>query len=177
MDPMRNECCPSMLILLCVVGCGSTTSDQERRSCDNAIKLCGYSEGKEECLEDLEEAKQAMSSSYGRFLDCSATAKTCGEYVGCAIGGVSNEAIKQLVGMGHGMGKMRDDGSTPIECKRASDLCSGLEAESASRMCGNIMGRVKLDAIQRSNLMNCEAAANSCMAFADCVAQLLVQTH
>ncbi len=94
-----------VLVAAVALGCGGS-SGKEKESCDRAIKLCGYGEGAVTCVKDIRETKEAMGDNYETFLECSAAAKTCGEYVGCAVGGVGAEGMKQLDGLRRGMEKM-----------------------------------------------------------------------
>ena len=94
-----------VLVLVLALGCGGSSA-KEKESCERAIKLCGYDEGAETCIKDILETKESMGDNYGKFLDCSAAAKTCGEYVGCAVGGIGAEGMKQIDGLRRGMKKM-----------------------------------------------------------------------
>lgn len=97
-----------LLLLVLVLGC-SGSSEKERTSCERAIKLCGYDEGMDSCIKDIQETKDAMGESYAKFLECSSAAENCGEYLGCAVGGIGVEGMKQLDGMRRGMQKMMGD--------------------------------------------------------------------
>lgn len=182
-----------LLVLVFVVGCGGS-SEKEQKSCDRAIKLCGYGEGADSCLKDIRESKDAMGENYGKFLECSAAAKTCGEYIGCAAGGIGAEGMKQLEGLQRGMEKMmggtmrdttrrmqdrftgRDDTTTvaPVgtDCTRAKDVCSDEDAEPAAEKCNSALGNVKADPESRTRYLGCIAAAKNCYAFKNCADQL-----
>jgi len=97
-----------LLALVLAVGCGGSSAKEEK-SCERAIKLCGYADGMDACIKDVRETKPAMGESYARFLDCSGAAENCGEYLGCAVGGIGVEGMKQLDGMRRGMQKMLGD--------------------------------------------------------------------
>lgn len=97
-----------VLVLVFALGCGGSSA-QEEKSCEHAIKLCGYDEGPDSCIKDIRETKEAMGENYGKFLECSGAAKTCGEYIGCAAGGIGAEGMKQLEGLQRGMEKMMGD--------------------------------------------------------------------
>jgi hypothetical protein len=67
----------------------------------------------------------------------------------------------------------RDDArTTPVECRRASEVCSGLGADSATDRCTEMMGNLEADAANRTKLTTCLAAANNCYAFRDCIDKL-----
>lgn len=187
----------------CVGGCGGGgASDQERRSCEKAVKLCGYDDGMTTCLTDLRETKDVMRGSYDKFLACSSEANSCGEYVGCAVGGVGAEGMKEMDGLRKGMERMMGGGMaekvaeqmaetmggtakrmhdsmretmhgpTPAECERASEVCSGFGADTAADRCTEMMGNLKADAANKAKLTTCLASAKNCYAFRDCVDQL-----
>lgn len=180
-----------VLVLVFALGCGGSSAKEEK-SCERAMKLCGYDEGADTCIKDIRETKEAMGDNYGKFLDCSAAAKTCGEYVGCAIGGVGAEGMKQIDGLRRGMEKMMGDkmrdkmrdttqrmhdrlgGGAPTapECKRADDVCSPDDATHAVFRCNSSIGNVKADPENRAKFVSCLAAAKNCYAFNDCASQL-----
>ncbi len=166
-----------VLVLMFVIGCGGGSSDKEKKSCERAIKLCGYDEGADSCIKDIQETKEAMGDNYGKFLECSTAAKTCGEYVGCAVGGVGAEGMKQLDGLRRGMEKMMGDkvpGGTASagDCKRANDVCGPEDAERAEDKCNRSLGNVKADPENRAKYLSCLGAAKNCYAFRDCADQL-----
>lgn len=174
-----------LVVLVFALGCGGSSSEKEKKSCERAITLCGYDEGADSCIKDIQETREAMGESYGKFLDCSAAAKTCGEYVGCAVGGIGSEGMKQIDGLRKGMermmgDKMRDipkgmtggDGAIAAECKRADDVCGPDDAERAADKCNDMMGNVKADPANRAKFASCLAAAKNCYAFKDCADQL-----
>ncbi|MFN0251281.1 MAG: hypothetical protein ACKV2T_30680 [Kofleriaceae bacterium] len=96
-------------VLLVFVGCGGGTSGKEKKVCEHAAKLCDAQDDVASCTKDMPETKKALGDQYEKFLDCSLAAKSCGEVVGCAIGGLGNEALDQLDGLGKGIKKMMKD--------------------------------------------------------------------
>lgn len=180
-----------LVLVVVALGCGGSSSEKEKKSCERAITLCSYDEGADTCIKDIRETKEAMGDNYGKFLECSAAAKTCGEYVGCAIGGVGAEGMKQIDGLRKGMEKMMGDkmrdttkrmhdsfnggvDGAPIatECKRANDVCGPDDAERAAEKCNSSIGNVKADPENRAKFVRCLAAAKNCYAFRDCADQL-----
>ena len=92
-------------MLVFVLGCGSSAA-KETKSCKRAIDLCGYDEGMDACVKDIQETRSAMGASYDKFLACSGAATSCGEYLGCAVGGLGTEGMKQIEGLRRGLDKM-----------------------------------------------------------------------
>jgi hypothetical protein len=95
-----------LLVLAFALGCGGSSSDPEKKSCERAITLCGYTGGAAACIKDIRETRPAMGESYGTFLDCSAAATTCDQYIDCAVGGIGPEGMKQIDGLRRGMEKL-----------------------------------------------------------------------
>ena len=183
-------------VVLALVACGDGTSDKERRVCEHAAKLCDEPASVAECVAEMPEAKQAMGDAYGAFLDCGIAAKSCGEYVGCAIGGAGGEAMKQIDGLRRGMEKMldeqmpdvrdRDDrrrgrsddlGELPPECARVRDVCSGIDARSAASQCSGMIGNLRADPENRAKLGRCIAGVKNCYALEKCVSDLWFELH
>lgn len=184
--------------MLALVGCGGGTSGKENKVCEHAAKLCDAQDEIASCGDDLSKAKKAMGDQYEKFLDCSMAAKSCGEYVGCAVGGLGNEAIDQLDGFGKGMKKMMkdhlgdlpglddiksrvksevrqavgdDDDALPGPCTRIEKVCAPDEP-FIRKECRRMVGNLGEDKTNLGELTTCINAANNCYALKDCVEKL-----
>jgi hypothetical protein len=184
-------------VLLVFVGCGGGGgSGKEKRVCEHAAKLCDAQDEVASCGQDLGEVKKTMGDQYEKFLDCSLAAKSCGEYVGCAIGGLGNEALDQLDGFGKGMKKMMKDElgdlpglddikdrvkkemksavgdeALPGPCPRIDKVCAPDEP-FIRKECRRLVQNLGEDKANLGELSSCIAAANNCFALKDCVEKL-----
>jgi hypothetical protein len=186
----------ALVVLVLLVGCGGG-SDKERRVCDHAAKLCDAMDERAACVKDIGKSRELMGASYDKFLDCSLQAKSCGAYVGCAIGGVGAEGKRQIQDLGEGMRKMMEDelekpgrptettetrrtsdeDGVPPECKRVDDVCSGFEARTTAKHCAEMIGNIKADTENRKKLAGCFAQAKNCFTFDKCIDDLWFELH
>lgn len=182
------------VVMSALVACGGGgSSAKENEVCEHAAKLCGAEDDVASCRGDLAKAKSAMGDAYGKFLDCSRAAKSCGEYVGCAIGGLGTEALDQLDGLGKGMKKMMKDelgdlpglddiknrvkhevreavgdDELPATCKRIDTVCAPDEP-FVRRECRRMVQNLGQDTANLGELSSCIAGANNCYALRACV--------
>ncbi len=184
------------VVLLALVGCGGGgTSGKEKQVCEHAAKLCDAQDEIASCGEDLTKAKKVMGDQYGKFLDCSIAAKSCGEYLGCAIGGLGNEALDQLDGFGKGMKKMMKDElgdlpglddiksrvkdevrrglsdhkePLPGPCKRIETVCSK-DQPFIRDECRRLVENLGVDKPRIAELTACIDASANCFALDKCV--------
>ncbi len=165
--------------------------------CEHAAKLCDAQDEVASCRDDLSNVKKTMGDQYEKFLDCSMAAKSCGEYVGCAIGGLGNEAIDQLDGFGKGMKKMMkdhlgdlpglddiksrvksevrqavgDDEALPGPCMRIEKVCAPDEP-FVRKECRRMVQNLGEDKANIGELTTCINAATNCYALKNCIDQL-----
>lgn len=179
------------VIVVAVVGCGGGTSGKEKAVCEHAAKLCGAEDDVASCTSDLSEAKKAMGDQYAKFLDCSLAASSCGEYVGCAVGGLGNEALDQLEGFGAGMKKMMkdkvsgvtdrvehgirhaldDDEALPTACARLDKICAA-DDPFVRKHCRRLVGNLGEDTAHLAELTTCLEASKNCFAADRCIDEL-----
>ncbi len=161
----------------CGGGCGGGSSAKENKVCEHAAKLCDASDEIASCREELREAKTTMGDRYEKFLDCSLSAKSCGEYVGCAIGGLGSEVLDEIDGVGKGVKKMLkeedevDDEALPGPCTRIEKVCAPDEP-FIRRECRRLVQNLGEDKASHRDLAACISAANNCFALRDCVVKL-----
>ncbi len=178
------------LWLVCLVGCGGggSTSAKEKQVCEHAAKLCDAEDDVASCPGDLAKVKKTMGDQYGKFLDCSMAAKSCGEYVGCAIGGLGNRTLDELDGLGKGMKKMMkdkldgigervkdgirdfddDQKSLPAACKRIETVCSK-DQPFIRDECRQLVENLGVDKARIAELSSCIDASDNCFALEKCV--------
>jgi hypothetical protein len=186
------------LWLVCLAGCGGGgTAGTEKQVCEHAAKLCDAQDEIASCGSDLTKVKKVMGDQYGKFLDCSLAAKSCGEYLGCAIGGLGNRTLDELDGFGQGMKKMmkdkldnvpdriRDgidtlhdrvehqvrkglDGDLPGPCTRIEKVCSPDEP-FIRRGCTKLVGNLGEDKAHLAEVTKCIDASTNCYALEKCV--------
>lgn len=186
-----------VVAMMTLSGCGSSgASGNEKQVCDHVAKLCDAVDDVKECYSDLAETKTVMGEEYDKFLSCAAAAKTCGEYVGCAIGGLGNEALDQLDGFGQGMKKMMKDelgdlpglddiknrvkkgvreelggDALPVACKRIETVCSK-DQPFIRRECTRLVENLGVDKARVAELSACIDASANCFALEKCVDQM-----
>lgn len=177
-----------VLLVCSLAACGGGgSSGKEKQVCEHAAKLCDAEDDLASCPGDLAKVKKTMGDQYGKFLDCSLAAKSCGEYVGCAIGGLGNEALDQLDGFGQGMKKMmkdkiddfgeklkseiRDidgDDKLPAVCQRIEKVCSK-DQPFIRKECRTLVENLGVDKAHLAELASCIDASDSCFALEKCV--------
>jgi hypothetical protein len=184
-----------VVVMLALSGCGSGgASGTEKQVCDHAAKLCDALDDVKECYSDLAETKKVMGKEYDKFLSCAGAAKTCGEYVGCAIGGLGNQALDQLDGVGKGMKKMLKDelgdlpglddikervkkevreelggeDALPAACRRIETVCSK-DQPFIRRECKKLVENLGVDKTRIAELSACIDASENCFALEKCV--------
>lgn len=105
------------VVALLVVGVvklvsGKTTEGRARKACENLIAQCESlaklggeklsSDDADECAKDVSDAKDELGSSYDDVTSCMADASSCGEALGCLVGGAGNVINDELEGFGKG---------------------------------------------------------------------------
>jgi hypothetical protein len=189
------------LWLVCLAGCGSGSSAQEKQVCEHAASLCDDDdEDAKSCSSEMSDAKKVMGDRYGQFLTCAAEATSCGEYAGCAIGGLGGGALDQLDDLGKGMKKMLDDelgdshaldhlkdrvksevrygiaelggdDALPRACTRIETVCSK-DQPFIRRKCRTLVENLGVDKPRIAELSSCIDATNNCFALEKCVEDL-----
>lgn len=185
-----------VVAMIALSGCGGGSSAKEKQVCEHAAKLCNAQDDIASCRDDLGETKKAMGDQYDKFLDCSMAAKSCGEFVGCAIGGLGNQALDQLDGFGKGMKKMMKDEigdlpglddiknrvkseireelgdeALPGPCKRIDTVCSKKEP-FIRRSCKKLVENLGVEKARLAELSTCIEASTNCFALEKCVDQM-----
>lgn len=105
------------VVALLVVGVvkvvsGKTTEGRAQKACENLISQCESlaklggeelsSDDVDECAKDVSDAKDELGDSYGDVTSCMADADSCGEALGCLVGGAGNVIHDELEGFGKG---------------------------------------------------------------------------
>ncbi len=105
------------VVALLVVGVvklvsGKTTEGRARKACENLISQCESlaklggaklsSEDVDDCAKDVSDAQDELGDSYGEVTSCMADADSCGEALGCLVGGAGNVIHDELEGFGKG---------------------------------------------------------------------------
>jgi hypothetical protein len=172
----------SRWLLVVLVGCGGGGTANENRLCDHVAKLCDAEDEIASCGSKLKKIKEDFGDSYDKFLDCGIAAKTCGEYIGCAVGGLGANVLDQLDGLGVGMERMmkdkvegmsgaRDSDELPGPCKRIAKVCSP-EQPFIRRSCAKLVGNLGEDKQHLAELTKCITDSSNCYALEKCVDQM-----
>lgn len=182
------------VVVLSLAACGGGGSAREKQVCEHAAKLCDAEAELQSCQGDLADVKKSMGDKYEKFLDCSLHAKSCGEYLGCAVGGLGVEALDQLDGFGKGMKQMMKNelgdlpeldsikervkrevegvvDDLPGPCKRIAKVCAPDEPFVRDE-CRRLVQNLGEDKAHLGELASCIAGANTCFALRACVDKL-----
>lgn len=92
------------LVLLLVAACNPLANRTEKKVCERLESLCG--EEPDECVDALVALEEPMGASYDKALTCAAEARSCGEALGCLVGGMGSELMRFGTDFGTGMQKM-----------------------------------------------------------------------
>lgn len=174
--------------------------------CEHAASLCGDDEDVKSCVSELPDAKKVMGDRYDKFLTCAAEARSCGEYAGCAIGGLGGGALDQLDDLGKGMKKMLKDElgdghaldsikdrmksevrrgldeiggdgeALPAACKRIDTVCSK-DQPFIRKECRTLVENLGVDKPRIAELTACIDASNNCFALEKCVDEMDSKMH
>lgn len=179
-----------LTVLVVASGCGSPSVEtQERAACTRLEAVCD--EKAPACRSDIADLKADLGSEgYGKFLTCASGAGTCGEWLGCAIGGLGvtdREAQKELAGLSKGLRRMVDDepgGDEPAaeatrddepplppQCARLDELCAADEPSVRSR-CTRMVRNLRSDTENLGKLATCFGDAKNCYALDNCMTEL-----
>jgi len=180
-------------ILVCLVGCGSggnaAIGGKEKLFCERGIQLCSVDEpaALQECRDGMPEVKKHAGADYGKLLDCSIAAKSCGEYAGCLVGGIGNGLLDEAEDFGHAMKRMMkdkvgdkvdrvrrsfdDDDALPSACKRIETVCSASEP-FIRRECTKLVENLGVDKARIAELTSCIDASANCFALQKCVDEM-----
>jgi len=187
-----------VVAMLALGACGGGTAGKEKQVCEHAAKLCDGQDELASCTGDMVKVKKLMGDQYEKFLDCSMAAKSCGEYAGCAIGGLGNQALDQLDGFGQGMKRMMkdkldevpdrikdgidklhdrvetqvrkglDEDALPAACKRIETVCSK-DQPFIRRECKTLVENLGVDKARLAELTTCINGSDNCFALEKCV--------
>jgi len=166
--------------------CGEDFTAAERREC-----IDGWPEFRKSFGED----------TANKFSSCTREAKSCPEVLGCATGLIGTMGKDFEKGLDKMMGDHKSGGGTsdtrppdavrppdvirppdvvhvdngeeplPAECKRADEVCDKDEPFARDK-CRRMVGNLKADAANLTELTTCYAAANNCFAFKKCTTDM-----
>jgi hypothetical protein len=78
--------------------------------CESLMKLGGEklsSDDIDECSQDLSDARDELGDEFGEVTGCMADADSCGEALGCLVGGAANALEGELDGFARGFERAR----------------------------------------------------------------------
>lgn len=177
----------TMIFVMLAAGCGSSTPTASQ-ACERFAQLCHATDTVAECRRDLTDLRGEMDGgAYDKMLSCAGSAGTCGEWLGCLLGGVGEadpHAKRQLDGLGKGLHRRpRDDiaprardGELPPECVRFDELCDPDET-LVRKACTKMVRNIRSDPASLGKLAACFAGAKNCYALDNCVDDLWLELN